>query len=79
VVEFANVKAIDFLPRAMKILASEGISLEKPFVLSQLKLKENLSDIRKYMDVLSDIYRNHKGGRIQEVHYVNRSKLGLAA
>ncbi len=79
VVELANIKAIDFLPRAMKILSSEGISLEEAFVLSQLKLKENLSDIRKYMDVLSDIYRNHKAGRIQEVHYVNRSKLGLAA
>lgn len=79
VVEFSAIKASDFLPRAMQILTSENILIDEAFVLSQLKLKENLSDIRKYMDVLSDIYRNHKAGRIQNVHYVGATKLGLAA
>jgi fructokinase len=63
------IKAKDFLPRAMEIFGKEKVNLKSDYILEQLKLREDFGDIRKYVDLLKDIYRNHRMGRIDQEHY----------
>jgi len=69
VLNFPSVTAKDFLPRAMEIFVKEKINLSAGYVLDELKKVENLSDIRKYMGTVSDIYRNHTNSRIDSKYY----------
>jgi|APCry1669190156_1035279.scaffolds.fasta_scaffold08410_2 replication-associated recombination protein RarA len=69
VLNFPTIKARDFLPRAMEIFGKEKINLSAEYVLGELMKVENLSDIRKYMGTVSDIYRHHINGRIEEQYY----------
>lgn len=69
VVNLEPVKAKDFLPRAMEIFSKEKINLKSDYMLEQLKLREDFGDIRKYVDLLKDIYRNHHMGRIDQGYY----------
>jgi replication-associated recombination protein RarA len=69
VVNLPPIKANDFLPRAMEIFGKEKINLKSDYMLEQLKLREDFGDIRKYVDLLKDIYRNHRMGRIDQEHY----------
>ena len=69
VINLPPIKAEDFLPRAMKIFGKEKINLKSDYVLEQLKLREDFGDIRKYMDLLKDIHRNHHMKRIEKENY----------
>ncbi len=71
VVNLPPIKAKDFLPRAMEIFGKEKVNLKSDYMLDQLKLREDFGDIRKYVDLLKDIYRNHHMGRIDQEHYKN--------
>ena len=73
-ITFDPVKAIDFLPRAMFIFQNENVMLQEVFILSELQKVENLADIRKYMEAVKDIYRNHLNGRIGAENYVDGVK-----
>jgi|GEM_PF-5383631 len=64
VLNFPAVKAIDFLPRALQILQNEKINLNHQYILGELKVVETFGDIRKYLNVVSDIHRNYMNGRI---------------
>jgi hypothetical protein len=55
----------------MEIFGKEKINLKSDYMLEQLKLREDFGDIRKYVDLLKDIYRNHRMGRIDQEHYEN--------
>lgn len=69
VVNLPPIKAKDFLPRAMEIFGKEKINLKSDYMLEQLKLIEDFGDIRKYVDLLKDIYRKHRMDRIDQEHY----------
>ena len=69
VVNLPPIKAKDFLPRAMEIFGKEKINLKSDYMLEQLKLIEDFGDIRKYVDLLKDIYRKHCMDRIDQEHY----------
>jgi hypothetical protein len=71
------LKPDHFLVRAQTILHGEGIHLCDDYVLSELQNREALADIRKYMDVVCDIERNHLRGRIARSEYTNKPKLTL--
>ena len=44
------VTAINMLPRAQQIFASEGLSIDEAYLLSELKAVEASGDIRKYLE-----------------------------
>ncbi len=69
VVNLPPIKAKDFLPRAMEIFGKEKVNLKSDYMLEQLKLIEDFGDIRKYVDLLKDIYRKHRMDRIDQEHY----------
>ena len=69
VVNLPPIKAKDFLPRAMEIFGKEKVNLKSDYMLEQLKLIEDFGDIRKYVDLLKDIYRKHRMDRINQEHY----------
>jgi len=69
VVNLPPIKAKDFLPRAMEIFGKEKVNLKSDYMLEQLKLIEDFGDIRKYVDLLKDIYRKHRMDRISQEHY----------
>ena len=69
VVNLPPIKAKDFLPRAMEIFGKEKVKLKSDYMLEQLKLIEDFGDIRKYVDLLKDIYRKHRMDRIDQEHY----------
>jgi DNA polymerase III delta prime subunit len=69
VVNLPPIKAKDFLPRAMEIFGKEKVNLKSDYILEQLKLREDFGDLRKYIDMLKDIYRNHRMGRIDQGYY----------
>lgn len=69
VVNLPPIKAKDFLPRAMEIFGKEKVNLKSDYMLEQLKLIEDFGDIRKYVDLLKDIYRKHCMDRIDQEHY----------
>ena len=69
VVNLPPIKAKDFLPRAMEIFGKEMVNLKSDYMLEQLKLIEDFGDIRKYVDLLKDIYRKHRMDRIDQEHY----------
>ena len=66
VVNLPPIKAKDFLPRAMEIFGKEKVNLKSDYMLEQLKLIEDFGDIRKYVDLLKDIYRKHRMDRIDQ-------------
>lgn len=70
VIEMDALTPEHFLDRAQTILKSEGINLKDDYVLNELKNRESLSDIRKYMDVICDIHRHHIRGRISKSNYL---------
>lgn len=78
VVEMEPITSETFLPRAIQILSSEGIDLNHQYILDELKDMDSLNDIRKYMNVLCDIERDHLAGRIHSHEYgsepIKRSK-----
>jgi predicted AAA+ superfamily ATPase len=69
VVEMEPITSATFLPRAIDILNSEGIGLNHQYILDELKDMDSLNDIRKYMNVLCDIERDHLAGRIHTSEY----------
>lgn len=69
VVEMEPITSATFLPRAIDILNSEGIGLNHQYILDELKDMDSLNDIRKYMNVLCDIERDHLAGRIHASKY----------
>jgi replication-associated recombination protein RarA len=77
ILEMDPLKPDHFLVRAQTILHGEGIQLCDDYVLSELQNREALADIRKYMDVVCDIERNHLRGRITRSEYTNKPKLTL--
>jgi hypothetical protein len=44
------VTAINMLPRALQIFASEGLSIDESYLLSELKAVDAFGDIRKYLE-----------------------------
>ena len=78
VIEMEPLTPEHFLDRAQVILKSEGIHLNDAYVLKELRNREALSDIRKYMDVVCDIHRDYVRGRIGKSAYSFKPKLMLA-
>ena len=69
VIEMEPITSKTFLPRAIEILSSEGIDLNHQYILDELTDMDSLNDIRKYMNVLCDIERDHLAGRIPASAY----------
>lgn len=69
VVEMEPITSTTFLPRAIEILSAEGIDLNHQYILDELSNMDSLMDIRKYMNVLCDIERDHLAGRIPQTEY----------
>jgi len=77
VIEMEPLTPEHFLDRAQVILKSEGIHLNDAYVLGELKNREALCDIRKYLDVVCDIHRDYIRGRISKSKHSCKPKLTL--
>jgi len=77
VIEMDPLTPEHFLCRAQVILKSESIHLKDEYVLEELRNREALKDIRKYMDVVCDIHRDYIRGRICKSKHSCKPKLTL--
>lgn len=63
-IHFPALSARQVLPRAQKILSTEGVSLPNAQVLHYLTQIEHFGDLRKYFSKLDEILYLHKSGGI---------------
>jgi glutamate mutase epsilon subunit len=67
-IEVGPIGPIQFLPRAMHILESEGIKINRDIVLDALKTRAHECDIRAYFQILEElILLENAGKQIEEV------------